>query len=79
MVFHSPNAFAFCDLGSVAGALAGEDWGKKVTEYLSLLHILGDQVSCLLLERPHISSNLLFITDVPVEAFLDALDNHGQI
>lgn len=31
----------FCDLGSVAGALA-----KKFVEYLSLLHVEGNQVSC---------------------------------
>ena len=30
--------FAFCNLGGVAGALAGEDWGKKVTEYLYLTY-----------------------------------------
>ena len=46
-------AFAICNLGNVAGAPTSEDWGKKVIEYLSLLHILGNQVSCFLLERAH--------------------------
>lgn len=27
-------AFAFCELWNLAGALAGEDGGKKVVEYL---------------------------------------------
>ncbi|PKU41060.1 hypothetical protein llap_8635 [Limosa lapponica baueri] len=35
-------AFAFCDFGSVVRALAGEDSGKKVIEYLSLLQIPGN-------------------------------------
>lgn len=36
-------AFLFCDLGSVLGALAGQDRGREVIEYFSLLHILGNQ------------------------------------
>ena len=43
-------AFACCSLGGVVGALAGEDRGEKVIQHLSLLHVLGDQVSCLLPE-----------------------------
>ncbi|PKU42942.1 hypothetical protein llap_6762 [Limosa lapponica baueri] len=37
-------AFAFCNLGGVVRALAGEDQGKKVIEYLSLLHVPDNQV-----------------------------------
>ena len=66
-------AFAFCDLDGVAGALANEHWGKKVIEYLSILHTPGNQVSCLLLERAHIFPSLPFITSVPVEAFFLAM------
>ena len=73
------HAFAVCDLGSVAGALAGKDWGKKVIEYLSLLRILRNQVSRFLPERAHIFPSLPFITGVPLEAFLVALDVTGQI
>jgi len=36
-------AFAICDFNGVAGALASEDWGKKVTEHLSLTYIRGNQ------------------------------------
>ena len=60
------------------GALAGEDWGKKVIEYLSILHILGNELSCFLAERAYIFSRLTFITNVPIEAFLVALDVPGQ-
>ena len=67
-------AFDFDDLGGVAGALPGEDWGKKVIEYLSLLRIPGNQVSCFLPERAHIFPSLPFITNVPIESFLVALD-----
>ena len=52
---------------------------KKIIEYLSLLHILGNQVSCFLPERAHIFPSLPFITDVPIEAFLDALDILARI
>ena len=72
-------AFTFCGLGGMAGAPAGEDWGKKVIDYLSLLHILGDQVSCFLPERAHIFPSLPFIINVPIEAFFVALDVPGQI
>jgi len=71
--------FAFCDLGSVAGAVASEDTGKKVIEYCSLFYALGDQVSCFLPERAHIFPSLPFINDVPIESFLIALDIPGQI
>jgi len=43
-------------------------------EYLSLLHIPGNQVSSLLPEGAHIVPSLPFITDVPAEAFLVAFD-----
>ena len=59
-------AFAICDLGGVAGALAGEDWGKKVTKYLSLLHIPGNQVSHFLPQWTHIFASIFFIADVPI-------------
>ena len=72
-------AFAICDLGGVAGALAGEDWRKKFFEHLRLLHILGNQVSYFLPERAHIFPSLPFVTDVPTEAFFVALDVPGQI
>ena len=51
----------------------------KKSEHLSLLHILGNQVSLFLLERAHIFPSLPFIADVPIEAFLVALDVPGQI
>jgi len=63
----------------VAGALAGEDCGKILTQYLSLLHIPGNQVSRSPPERAHIFPSLPFIIDVPTEAFLVALDVAGQI
>ena len=72
-------AFASCDLGSVAGALASEDWDKKDVEYLSLLHIPGNQVSHFLLERAHSFPSLPFITDMPREVFLVALDVPDQM
>lgn len=55
------SAFAFCVLGREAEALDGKDRGKK-SEFLSLLQILGNPVSCFFPERTHISSSLPFIT-----------------
>ena len=52
-------AFAFCNLGGLAGALAGEDWGKNVVEYLSLLYIPGKQVAGFLLERAGIFPSVM--------------------
>ena len=72
-------AFPVCDLGSLADVLAGEDWGKKFVEYLSLLQIPVNQVSCFLPERAYIFPSLYFITDVTTEVFLAALDVPGQI
>ena len=72
-------SFAFCDLGSVAGAPSGEDWGKKVIEYLRLFHIPGNQVSHFVLERANIFPILPFMTDIPTETFLVVLDVPGQI
>jgi len=69
-------ACAFCDLGSVAGALVCSDWGKRVVEYLSLVRMLGHQVSCFLPERAYIFPSLPFITDI---LFVVALDVPGQI
>lgn len=43
----------FYDLGSVVGAFAGEDWGKKI-EYLSLLYVLHNQLFQIPPERSHI-------------------------
>ena len=63
----------------LAGSLAGEDWGKKVIEYLTLHHVPVNQVSCFLLERAHIFPSLPFIINVPIEAFFVALDVPGQI
>jgi len=63
----------------VAGALVSEDLDKKVVEYLSFLHILGNQVSRFLPESAHIVPSLPFITDIPIESFLVALDVPGQI
>ena len=53
--------------------------GKKVVEYLSFLHILGNQVSRFLPERAHIFPSLPVITNIPIEAFLVVLDVPGQI
>jgi len=72
-------AFVVCDLVGVAGALVSEDLAKKVIEYLSLLHIVGNQVFRFLPERAHTFPRLPFVTDVPIEAFLVALDIPGQI
>lgn len=72
-------AFVFCSSGSVAGTPVGEDQGKKVVEYLILLHILGDHVSHFLPERVHICPALPFIAEVPTEAFLVALNVPGQV
>ena len=47
----------------VAGPLAGDKWGKKVIDYLSLLHILGNQVSCFFLEKVHIFPGLPSVSD----------------
>ena len=52
---------------------------KKVVEYLSLLHVPGNQVSRFLPERAPICPSLPFITNVPLEAFLVALDVPGQV
>lgn len=68
-----------CALGSVAGEQVGGDQGKKVINYLRLLHVLGNQVSHLLLERAHIFPRLPFIPDVPIETFLLAPDVSGQV
>jgi len=48
-------------------------------EYLGVLHILGNQVSCSLPERAHLLPSLPFIPGVPTQAFLVALDVPGQI
>lgn len=47
-------AFAFCDLGSVAREVTGEDWGKKVIEYLSLAYVPGHQTLHFLSKRAYI-------------------------
>jgi len=52
---------------------------KKVIEDLSLLHIPGNWVSYFLPERVHIFFSLPFITDIPIETLLDALDFPGQL
>jgi len=53
--------------------------GKKVIEYLSLLHISGNLVSYFLPERAHIFPSLYLSTEVPIESFLVALNIPGQI
>lgn len=50
--------FAFSDMGCAAGALVGEDQGKRVVEYHSFFHVLRNQVSFSLLERTRIFSSL---------------------
>lgn len=45
----------------VAGTLAGEDQGKNVIEYLSLLCVPGNHISCFLPEMDHIFPNLSLI------------------
>lgn len=47
--------------------------------YLSLLHVPGNRVSRFLPERVHIVPSLPFITNVPIEALLVALNAPGQI
>lgn len=62
-------AFAFCDSAGVAGELTSEDWGKKVTEYLSLAYVPGHQISCFLSKRAYICLSFPFITSLNMEAF----------
>lgn len=52
---------------------------KNVIKYLSLLHVLGNQVSHFLLEGVHVFPRLLFIIVIPIEAFFVALDVPAQI
>lgn len=47
--------------------------------YLSLLYIPGNWLSPFLPERVHILPGLPFVTNVPIEALLVALDAPGQI
>lgn len=54
-------AFGFCDVGTMTGTLTGETRGKKVAERLNLLHMAGNQVSCFLLERTHISPPIFLL------------------
>lgn len=57
-------------------ALASEGWGKKALEYLSLLHIAGDHVFHILLERAHNFPRLPLISDVAIvteDAIEDAI------
>lgn len=75
----SVPAFAFYDLGCVAGALVGEDRAKNVIEYPSCFHILGNRVSHFFPENACIFSHLPFIIDVLIEALLFALDVPGQV
>lgn len=62
-----------CDSGAVAGALTAEDQSRKATEYLSLVHVPGNQLSHFLPDRAHIFPSLPFITRVPREDFPVAL------
>lgn len=70
--------FAFCNSGSGVGTPVGERQGKKVVDCLNLLYILGGHVSHFLPERVHIFPSVLFITEVPTEALLVALNIPGQ-
>lgn len=69
-----PSAFLVVWLEHV-----GEDQGKRVAEYVKLLHILGAHVSHFLPERVHIFPSLPFVTEVPTEALFVALDVPGQV
>lgn len=69
---------ACCDSGNVAATLASEDQGKKSPWVPRLLHSLGNQVSHFLLERPYIFQSLPFITNIPINTFLIALDIPGR-
>jgi len=51
----------------------------EFAEYLILLHIPGNQVSCFLPEMDNIFPSVPFVSDIPVEAFLVGLDVPGQI
>lgn len=72
-------AFTFCDLGGVPRALPGEDGGKTVIEYLSLLNFMCNQDSHFLLESTCVFPNLPFMKDVLVEVLVVALDIPGHI
>lgn len=52
---------------------------KNVIQYLSLVHILGSQVSHFLLEGVHIFPSLSLIIVIPIDASLVALNVPGQI
>ncbi|KAJ7397056.1 centrosomal protein of 170 kDa isoform X1 [Pitangus sulphuratus] len=64
---------AFCDLDSVAGALAGEEQGKKVVECLNLLHIPGS--SWLYYWYPH-EITAADNSGVYLFAYCDMIDSH---
>lgn len=76
--FFVPSVPAFCYLAVWLELLPVKTEGKKVFEYLSFLHIMGNQVLCSLQQRAHFFPFFPFITTVPIEAFL-ALDVTSQI
>lgn len=51
---------------------------KNLAGYLSLLHALGNLVSCFLPGKAHVFLNLPFITKIPMETFPVVLDVPGQ-
>lgn len=73
------SAFAFCDSGSVAGELMGEDWGKKVIEYLSFTYVSGHQISNFLSTKAYIFPTFPFVTNLTIEAFPFVLDLDGLV
>lgn len=75
------RATAFCDLGRVAGTLAGEDQGKKSLSALdiSMSWVTRSNVFLFLLERIHIFLCLPFTPYASTDAFHVALNVSVQI
>lgn len=66
VVLHSASpCLCLCSVGSVARTCASEDRGKTITEYLSFLHVLSNQVPHPLPEWTHFS--LFFLLSLYLE------------
>ncbi|KAK4806814.1 hypothetical protein QYF61_005610 [Mycteria americana] len=63
-------ALRFGDLRDVGREITTENWGNKIVEYLSLLHVGCHQFSCLIYQGAYIFFNLPFLADLPVKALL---------
>lgn len=66
------------DLGSIVRAIAGEDWGKKVAEYISLLHVSCNEVPCHTYHRGYDFFCFPLLSCVPVESLCAILHIPSQ-